>query len=45
MRVITLLKIAKRVNLHLTPWKLSRKLKKQLPAWFHVGVPPNLYDQ
>lgn len=45
MRVITLLKSAKRVNLCLAPCKLSRKLKKQLPAWFHVGVPSNLYDQ
>ena len=45
MRVITLLKSVKRVNLCLGPRKLSRKLKKQLPAWFHVGVPPNLYDQ
>ena len=42
-RLITLLNTAKDTHLHLAPVKLSRRLKTQLPAWFHVGVPPNLY--
>ena len=43
-RLISLLNTAKNTRLHLAPIKLPRKLKSQLPAWFHVGVPPKLYQ-
>jgi hypothetical protein len=43
--VIRLLRTAKRWNLSFAPRKLSKSLKRQLPAWFHIGVLPHLYHK
>ena len=43
-RVIALL-TAKRAKLSLIPLKISQDLQKQLPAWFHIGVPPKAYHR
>lgn len=43
-RITTLFATAKKTNLQLHPIKLSRKLKKQMLAWYHIGVPPKLYS-
>ena len=32
-------------HLTFTPRKLSKALKRQMPAWFHIRVPPNLYHK
>jgi ribonuclease HI len=41
----TLLQSAKKYHLTFAPRKLSKTLKRQMPAWFHIGVPPNLYHK
>ena len=41
--VLTLLKSAQTHNVSFAPRKLSKHLKKQLPAWFHIGAPPRTY--
>jgi ribonuclease HI len=43
--LITLLQTAKKHNLTFAPRKLSKALKRQMPAWFHIGVPPKLYHK
>ena len=43
--VISLLKTAKKFNLTFAPHKLSKRLKCQLPAWYHIGAPPQLYHR
>ncbi|KAH0826587.1 hypothetical protein J3R83DRAFT_4945, partial [Lanmaoa asiatica] len=43
--VTTLLKTARKYNLSFAPPQLSKPLKSQLPAWYHIGVPPRLYHQ
>ena len=43
--VVALLKSAKKNNLTFTPRKLSKSLKRQMPAWFHIGVPPKQYHK
>ncbi|KAH7914513.1 hypothetical protein BJ138DRAFT_974891, partial [Hygrophoropsis aurantiaca] len=39
-----LIKTAKQTNLKFAPTKLSRNLKKQLPAWTHIGAQPKTYN-
>ena len=41
--VLNLIKTAKKANLTFAPLKLSKPLKRQLPAWFHLGAPPRTY--
>jgi hypothetical protein len=41
--VLSLLKTAQTHNVTFAPLKLSKHLKKQLPAWLHIGAPPNAY--
>jgi len=43
--VLKLIKTAKAANLTFAPLKLSKKLKLQLPAWFHMGAPPRTYHK
>ena len=43
--VITLLRTAKESKLTFSPNKLSKPLKRQLPAWFHLGAPPRAYNK
>ncbi|KAG2037249.1 hypothetical protein BDR03DRAFT_864415 [Suillus americanus] len=38
-----MLKVAQRYNMSFAPIKLSQHLKKQLPAWLHLGAPPKTY--
>jgi len=40
--ILKLIKTAKSTNLSFAPLKLSKSLKLQLPAWFHLGAPPAL---
>ncbi|KAG2131746.1 hypothetical protein DEU56DRAFT_739775 [Suillus clintonianus] len=40
-----MLKIAKKYNVSFAPIKLSKNLKKQLPAWCHLGAPPKTYNK
>ncbi|KAH7902961.1 hypothetical protein BJ138DRAFT_1021321, partial [Hygrophoropsis aurantiaca] len=42
--LLNLIKTAKQVNVSFAPVKLSRTLQKQLPAWTHIGAPPNTYN-
>ena len=37
--------MAKSAKLTFAPLKLSRRLKLQLPAWFHMGAPPRTYHK
>ena len=39
------LKLIKTAKLAFAPLKLSRRLKLQLPAWFHMGAPPRTYHK
>ncbi|KAJ8587399.1 hypothetical protein M405DRAFT_703302, partial [Rhizopogon salebrosus TDB-379] len=39
------LRSAKKHNVSFAPLKLSRHLKEQLPAWFHLGAPPRTYNK
>ena len=43
--LVTLIQTAKKFNLTFAPRKLSKSLKRQMPAWFHIGVPPRLYHK
>ncbi|KAH7909427.1 hypothetical protein BJ138DRAFT_1010851, partial [Hygrophoropsis aurantiaca] len=43
--VLQLLKTAKKFNAITAPIKLSSYLKKQMPAWAHLGVPPKTYHK
>lgn len=43
LRVSCLLKTASKVGLSLAPIKLAKPLQRQLPAWYHAGVPPQMY--
>jgi len=43
--VLKLIKTAKAAKLTFAPLKLSKKLKLQLPAWFHMGAPPRTYHK
>ncbi|KAH7911774.1 hypothetical protein BJ138DRAFT_1005888, partial [Hygrophoropsis aurantiaca] len=43
--VLQLLKTAKNFNATIAPIKLSTNLKKQMPAWAHLGVPPKTYHK
>ena len=43
--VIKLIKTAKATDLVFAPLKLSKHLKLQLPAWFHMGAPPRTYHK
>ncbi|KAG2059348.1 hypothetical protein BDR06DRAFT_874379 [Suillus hirtellus] len=40
-----MLKIAKKYNTTFTLIKLSKNLKKKLPAWYHLGAPPKTYHR
>ncbi|KAF8545958.1 hypothetical protein OG21DRAFT_1374001, partial [Imleria badia] len=40
-----LLQTAKKHSLTFASRKLSKALKRQMPAWFHIGVPPKLYHK
>ncbi|KAH7919029.1 hypothetical protein BV22DRAFT_993416, partial [Leucogyrophana mollusca] len=40
-----ILKTAKKHNVSFAPNKLSTNLKKQLPAWMHLGTPPKTYNK
>ncbi|KAG1840058.1 hypothetical protein DFJ58DRAFT_667328 [Suillus subalutaceus] len=40
-----MLKTAKLYNMSFAPVKLSQPLKKQLPAWLHLGAPPKTYKK
>ncbi|KAG1841800.1 hypothetical protein DFJ58DRAFT_641727, partial [Suillus subalutaceus] len=40
-----MLKAAKTYKMSFAPRKLSTHLKQQLPAWFHMGVPPRTYNK
>ena len=43
--LVAILQTAKRFNLTFAPRKLSKSLKRQMPAWYHIGVPPNKYHK
>ena len=43
--VLKLIKTAKAADLIFTPLKLSKHLKLQLLAWFHMGAPPRTYHK
>ena len=43
--VLKLIKTAKAADLAFAPMKLSKCLKLQLPAWFHMGAPPRTYHK
>jgi len=43
--IINMLKVAKKYNVSFAPIKLSKQLKKQLPAWYHLGAPPKTYHK
>ena len=43
--ILNLVKTAKKANLTFAPLKLSQQLKRQLPAWFHMGAPPRTYHK
>jgi len=43
--VLKLIKTAKTADLTFTPLKLSKHLKQQLPAWFHIGAAPRMYHK
>ncbi|KAG2738108.1 hypothetical protein P692DRAFT_201661577, partial [Suillus brevipes Sb2] len=40
-----LLKTAKTHNVSFAPIKLSKELKTQLPAWWHLGAAPRTYNK
>ncbi|KAG1844406.1 hypothetical protein C8R48DRAFT_617993, partial [Suillus tomentosus] len=40
-----LLKTAKKYNINFAPIKISKDLKKNLPAWSHIGTPTNAYHK
>lgn len=42
---MTLIQTAKKFNLIFAPRKLFKNLKRQMPVWFHIGVPPQLYHK
>ena len=43
--VISIIKTAREAKLTFTPLRLSKQLKVQLPAWFHLGAPPRAYNK
>jgi hypothetical protein len=43
--IINLLKTAKTHNVSFAPIKLSKELKTQLPAWWHLGATPRTYNK
>ncbi|KAH7906850.1 hypothetical protein BJ138DRAFT_1015552, partial [Hygrophoropsis aurantiaca] len=43
--ILQLLKTAKNFNVSIAPLKLSTNLKKQMPAWAHLGAPPKTYHK
>ena len=43
--VLKMIKMAKAADLTFVPLKLSKHLKLQLPAWFHMGAPPCTYHK
>ena len=43
--ILKLIKMAKLTNLAFAPLKLSKSLKLQLPAWYHLGAPPRTYNK
>ncbi|KAG0694781.1 hypothetical protein DFH29DRAFT_814914, partial [Suillus ampliporus] len=43
--IITMLKMARKHNMCFAPIKLSQSLKRQLPAWLHLGALPRTYHK
>ncbi|KIK35751.1 hypothetical protein CY34DRAFT_95555, partial [Suillus luteus UH-Slu-Lm8-n1] len=43
--ITSLLKTAKQFNVSFAPIKISKDLKKQLPAWCHIGAPLKTYHK
>ena len=43
--VISIIKTAREAKLTFAPLRLSKQLKVQLPAWFHLGAPPRAYNK
>ena len=43
--VRSIIKTAKETKLTFAPLRLSKQLKVQLPAWFHMGAPPRAYNK
>jgi len=43
--LVLMLKTAKKFNISFAPMKMSKNLKSQLPAWFHLGTPPRTYHK
>ena len=43
--VLSIIKTAKDAKLTFAPMRLSKQLKLQLPAWFHLGAPPRAYNK
>lgn len=41
----SIIKTAKESKLTFAPMRLSKQLKLQLPAWFHLGAPPRAYNR
>ena len=43
--VRSIIKTAKETKLSFAPLRISKQLKLQLPAWFHLGAPPQAYNK
>ena len=43
--VLSIIKTAKAARLTFAPLRLSKQLKTQMPAWFHLGAPPKAYHK
>ena len=43
--ITAIIKTAKESKLTFAPLRLSKQLKLQLPAWFHMGAPPRTYNK
>lgn len=42
---LSLIKTAKNFNITFAPIKISKEIKKQLPAWHHLGAPRKTYHK
>ena len=43
--ILSIIKTAKDSKLTFAPLRLSKQLKLQLPAWYHMGAPPRAYNK
>ena len=43
--ILSIIKTAREAKLTFAPLRLSKHLKLQLPAWFHMGAPPRAYNK